>query len=108
MKNFTAEFSNYQILKLMKHLNIIVKGKVQGVFYRKATKAVADQLGVRGFVKNEPNGDVYIEAEADDTIIEMFIDWCNEGPEDAQVTSVETHEDELKNYRNFEVVKKRL
>ncbi|WP_091219341.1 acylphosphatase [Mucilaginibacter gossypiicola] len=91
----------------MKHLNITVKGKVQGVFYRKSTKAVADQLGVRGFVLNEPNGDVYIEAEADDTFLDMFLEWCNEGPQDAEVTTVESHEGELKNYRNFEVVKRR-
>jgi acylphosphatase len=35
----------------MKHLDITVKGKVQGVFYRASTKAVADQLGVRGTIK---------------------------------------------------------
>lgn len=93
---------------MIKHLDIIVKGKVQGVFYRKSTKAVADQLGVRGFVKNEPNGDVFIAAEADNMTLDMFMDWCNEGPQDAEVTSVETHEGELKNYRNFEVVKRSL
>ncbi|QEM14502.1 acylphosphatase [Mucilaginibacter rubeus] len=91
----------------MKHLNITVKGKVQGVFYRKSTKAVADQLGVRGFILNEPNGDVYMEAEADNSTLDMFLDWCNEGPEDAEVSAVESHEGELKNYRNFEVVKRR-
>jgi acylphosphatase len=88
------------------HLNITVKGKVQGVSYRFATKAVADQLGVRGYVKNEENGDVSIAAEADKHLLDMFLDWCNEGPEKAEVTSVESHEGELKNYRNFEVVKK--
>lgn len=93
---------------MIRHLDITVKGKVQGVFYRKSTKAVADQLGVRGFVKNEPNGDVFIAAEADDTTLEMFMDWCNEGPQDAVVTSVETNEGDLKNYRNFEVVKRSL
>ena len=93
---------------MIKHLNITVKGKVQGVFYRKSTKAVADQLGVRGFVLNEPNGDVYIEAEADDTFLDMFLEWCNEGPQDAEVNAVESHEGELKYYRNFEVVKRRL
>jgi acylphosphatase len=92
---------------MIKHLNITVKGKVQGVFYRKATKAVADQLGVRGIVLNEPNGDVYIEAEADDTFLDMFLEWCSEGPQDAEVNAVESHEGELKNYRNFEVVKRR-
>ena len=91
---------------MIKHLDITVKGKVQGVAYRVSTKAVADQLGVRGFVKNADNGDVLIAAEADNTLLELFLDWCNEGPQDADVTSIETHEGELKNYRNFEVVKK--
>ena len=92
----------------MKHLNITVKGKVQGVYYRATTKAVADQLGVRGTIKNEPNGDVFIEAEADNATLDMFLDWCHEGPEDANVTTVETNEGELKNYRNFEVLKRGL
>ena len=90
----------------MKHLDITVKGKVQGVFYRASTKAVADQLGVRGTIKNLTDGGVFIEAEADDATLSMFLDWCHDGPEDATVTSVETHEGELKNYRNFEIVKK--
>jgi acylphosphatase len=92
----------------MIHLDIIVKGKVQGVFYRASTKAVADQLGVKGYVKNESNGDVTIAAEGDNLSLEMFLDWCKEGPEDAVVTSVESHEGELKNYRNFDVAKKGL
>jgi acylphosphatase len=92
----------------MKHLDITVKGKVQGVFYRASTKAVADQLGVRGYVKNEPGGDVTIAAEGDTVSLEMFLEWCNEGPQGAIVTSVESHEGELKNYRNFDLVKKSL
>ncbi|WP_460681008.1 acylphosphatase [Mucilaginibacter koreensis] len=90
----------------MQHLNITVKGKVQGVFYRASTKAVADQLGVRGTVKNAEDGNVLIEAEADAGTLEMFLDWCHEGPERARVESVESTEGELKNYRNFEVVKR--
>ena len=90
----------------MKHLDITVKGKVQGVFFRAGAKAVADQLGVKGIVMNLPNGDVYIEAEADDTMMDMFLEWCHEGAEHAVVTGIETHEGESKNYRNFEVVKK--
>jgi acylphosphatase len=90
----------------MTHLNITVKGKVHGVFYRASTKAVADQLGVKGNIRNEPNGDVFIEAEGDKMSIELFLDWCREGPEHADVISVESHEGELKNYRNFDIVKK--
>ncbi len=91
---------------MVKHLNITVRGKVQGVFYRVTTKAVADQLGVRGYVCNEDNGDVFIVAEADEPTLDMFLDWCHDGPEHAKVEAVETSNGELKNYRNFEVVKK--
>jgi acylphosphatase len=92
----------------MKHLNITVFGKVQGVFFRAATKAVADQLGIKGFVKNQEDGSVYIEAEGDDFSMESFLEWCNEGPQKAKVEKVEQAEAELKNYRNFEAVKKNL
>lgn len=91
-----------------KHLNIKVTGKVQGVFYRASTKAVADQLGIRGFVKNEQDGSVYIEAEGDASFMESFLEWCHEGPDRSRVEQVESTEGELKNYRNFEVVKKNL
>ena len=92
----------------MKHINIKVKGKVQGVFFRASTKAVADQMGIKGLVRNEKDGSVYIEAEAVETFLDMFVEWCNEGPDKSVVENVEVVEGELKNYRNFEVVKKNL
>ena len=92
----------------IKHLNITIKGKVQGVSFRMSTKAVADQLGVKGTIKNQPDGSVYIEAEAGDFEMPLFLDWCHEGPTGAVVNAVETHEAELKNYRNFEVLKRNL
>src|SRR3569833_3380640 len=75
-----------------KHLDITVKGKVQGVFYRASTKAVADHLGITGTVKNADDGSVQIEAEGTGVMLNMFLEWCNEGPEDVEVTSVESHE----------------
>ncbi|MDF3078871.1 MAG: acylphosphatase [Sphingobacteriaceae bacterium] len=92
----------------MKHLNITVHGKVQGVFFRASTKAVADQLGVKGLVRNQPDGTVYIEAEGDDFALDSFVEWCHEGPQNARVEKVETSEGEAKNFRNFEVIKKNL
>ncbi|MCL4641277.1 MULTISPECIES: acylphosphatase [Olivibacter] len=90
----------------MKHLNITVFGKVQGVFFRAATKAVANQLKVTGFVKNLPDGSVYIEAEGDAFGLENFLEWCHEGPEHAVVEKVEINSGELKNYNNFEILKR--
>ncbi len=92
----------------MKNISIKITGKVQGVFFRTSTKAVADQMGVKGLVKNEKDGSVRVEAEAHAIILDMFVEWCNEGPEKAKVENVIVSEGELKNYRNFEVVKKNL
>ncbi len=90
----------------MKHLNISIRGKVQGVFFRLTTKAVADQVGVRGFVVNLKDGSVYIEAEGDDFALDSMLEFCQEGPEGAIVESVEVKEGELKSFSNFEVVKR--
>jgi acylphosphatase len=91
---------------MVKHFNITVQGKVQGVQYRNTTKAVADQLGIRGLVRNMDNGNVYIEAEAEPMLMDMFMEWCHKGPDAARVAAVSSEEGEVKNYRNFEVVRK--
>ena len=89
-----------------KHYTITIGGKVQGVFFRASTKAVADQLGVKGIIRNLPDGSVYAEAEGDAFSIDSFLDWCREGPQNARVEKVEIQEAPLKNYRNFEVLRK--
>lgn len=89
----------------MKHLTIRIHGKVQGVYFRNSTKMVADQLGVTGWIKNDSDGSVYIEAEGDGWIMENFLDWCAEGPERAEVQLVEKSEGELQGFQNF-IIKK--
>ena len=89
-----------------KHLDIVVSGKVQGVYFRLTTKAVADQLGVKGTARNKPDGTVAIEAEGDPFSLDAFLEWCHDGPERAVVEKVVANEGEMKNYRNFEVIRK--
>lgn len=87
----------------MKHLNIIVYGLVQGVFFRTSAKEQADKLNITGFAKNEPDGSVYIEAEGAEKDLNKFIKWCNKGSSIAQVEKVETSEEQVKNFSRFEV-----
>jgi acylphosphatase len=91
---------------MKKLYQITIIGHVQGVYYRAATKAVADQLGVKGWVFNQDDGSVYVEAEGDAFALESLLDFLNEGPEKARVQQVDWIEAPLKNYHNFEVVKK--
>jgi acylphosphatase len=91
----------------MKHINIKVKGKVQGVYFRATTKAVADQLGAKGFVVNLNDGSVYIEAEGDSFTLDSLVEFCHEGPDRAEVESVDVEEtSDIKGFKNFEVLKR--
>lgn len=59
---------------------ITVKGRVQGVGFRYSTLREARRLGISGFVRNMPDGSVYIEAEASEEVLKIFIKWCEQGP----------------------------
>lgn len=87
----------------MKHYNITISGKVQGVFFRANTQDKARELGVKGLVRNEPDGTVYIEAEADEDILEKFIDWCKEGSPQANVEEVKLEESEIVHHTGFTI-----
>lgn len=90
----------------MKHLKISVKGKVQGVFFRASTKAVADQIGVKGYVMNRPDGTVYIEVEGKSFDLDMFLEWCQEGPDGADVVEANVKEGAVIGFKDFEIRKK--
>jgi acylphosphatase len=88
---------------LLKHFNITVTGKVQGVFYRASTQTQAHKLGLNGFVRNEPNGDVFIEAEGEETKLQKLVDWCSIGPPNAIVDEVRVLDGEIKNFSGFSI-----
>lgn len=85
----------------MRSVVIRVSGKVQGVFYRASTKSKADELGVKGFVRNEPDGSVYIEAEGSEEILQEFITWCKQGPSRAVVANADVKSQPSKNFTEF-------
>jgi acylphosphatase len=87
----------------IKNLRVTVSGKVQGVFFRANVKKVADIIGVKGFVRNEANGSVFVEAEGEDEMVNKLITYCHHGPDGATVEKVSITLGEVKNYDSFEV-----
>ncbi len=69
---------------------IIVRGRVQGVSYRAYTVETAVELGLKGWVRNTPDGGVEIMAEGKKDGVEKLIKWCENGPSLADVRSVHT------------------
>lgn len=86
-----------------KRYRITVSGKVQGVYFRASTKEVADHMELTGFCRNEPNGDVYIEAEGEEHELKELVAWCHDGPRAAQVEAVKTEEVAPEGYANFSI-----
>ena len=72
----------------MKTVQLIIKGRVQGVYFRAFTQKQAVKHGVTGFVSNNDDGSVIVVACADEDKLALFIDWCHKGPMLAKVKQV--------------------
>jgi acylphosphatase len=70
-------------------VRVVVVGRVQGVFYRQSTKDQAQRYGLSGWVRNEDNGDVALEAVGPKNAVEELVRWCHQGPPSARVDKVE-------------------
>lgn len=83
------------------HKNIRISGRVQGVGFRYSAKQVASSLGISGFIRNLPNGDVYMEVEGMTQQMEEFINWCHQGPQRAVIKSVNIIDGMLMSFEEF-------
>lgn len=73
----------------MKRIHLIISGDVHGVLFRSNTVDIAVKLGLKGWVKNTPEGKVEIVAEGEEEALEKLIGWCKQGPSYAKVENVE-------------------
>ena len=89
----------------MRYVQIIITGKVQGVFYRASAKKAAEELGIHGWVKNNPAGDVEIYACGNPAELEKFLSWCRKGPARAVVQAVDVKEAKPQSCPDFRIVK---
>lgn len=89
---------------MVKHLNIIITGRVQGVFFRHFSEREAQKLKIFGLVKNLPDGSLYIEAEGEEKNLEKFVKWCKKGPKFAKVKQIKVNGSPNKNFHKFEII----
>ena len=82
---------------------IRVSGRVQGVFFRASAQAAALEMDIKGFVRNEPDGTVYTEAEGAAGNLERFLEWCSHGPEHAKVQDVQVTKADPIEFTSFEI-----
>lgn len=72
-----------------KAVEVRVRGRVQGVSFRMYAEQRAAELGVAGWVRNEPDGSVAAQVEGDEDAVDAFVDWCRQGPPYARVEGVD-------------------
>ena len=89
----------------MQTLRIKVEGRVQGVFFRQSTQEKANQLGIKGTVKNCDDDSVEIIATGTKDQLDKLAAWCREGPPKANVASVTTQELSLQQFYNFSIIR---
>ena len=86
---------------------VLISGRVQGVGYRYSTRENAIALGVVGWVRNLPNGQVEALLEGESEQVNSLVKWCHSGPPAAKVTAVETHVETqaqaLERFETFEI-----
>ena len=71
---------------------VSVRGVVQGVSFRWYTRQEADRLGLTGWVRNEPDGSVRLEAQGPEADVEALLAWVRRGPTHARVTAIDVEE----------------
>ena len=72
----------------LKRLHLMVSGMVQGVFYRANVQAKAVSLGLKGWVRNIPDGRVEAVAEGEEDKLMELYDYCKDNPGYARVDDV--------------------
>ncbi|MDQ3279753.1 MAG: acylphosphatase [Bacteroidota bacterium] len=86
-----------------KHL--LIKGKVQGVYYRATAKEVADTIGLTGWIRNTEEGGVEAVVTGAQYQLDDFLAWCRQGPSGAVVTGLEAKEMDEERFENFRIIR---
>lgn len=89
----------------MSTIHLLIKGKVQGVYYRASAKEAADRLGISGWVKNTREGHVEALASGSAENLQQFIAWCKRGPEQAVVSEVIVSEGAVPGVTGFSILR---
>ncbi|TXT23818.1 MAG: acylphosphatase [Gallionellaceae bacterium] len=70
-------------------LHLVIRGRVQGVFFRDSMRREAQRLGVAGWVRNRSDAAVEAVVQGDTAAVDAIVRWSRHGPEFAQVEQVD-------------------
>jgi acylphosphatase len=82
---------------------VVVHGRVQGVFFRDATRRLAERHGVAGSVRNTTDGTVEAVFEGPTDLVDELVAFCRQGPRGAAVERVEVYDESPEGVRGFRI-----
>ena len=88
---------------MAQRLILQIFGDVQGIGFRYGARQKARELRLAGFVRNEPDGSVYIEAEGEHGKLEEFLRWCREDAPGRGDEVEQEFSDKIKGFGEFEI-----
>ncbi len=84
--------------------HVLISGKVQGVFFRSNTEDKAIGLGLKGWVKNLPDGRVEAVFEGNEEKVKEMVEWCKKGPRFSNVRKIDVEFERASNeFKDFEI-----
>lgn len=83
--------------------HVIVRGRVQGVFFRAATREEAVAAGLAGWVRNRGDGSVEAVFEGAPDAVDRLVAFARGGPPQARVDAVDVREEPPEGLRGFDV-----
>jgi acylphosphatase len=84
---------------------VIVRGRVQGVFFRDTVRRMAESRGVAGWVRNREDGAVEAAFEGPPDAVESLVRFCHEGPRGAVVDRVDASEEQPEGAEGFQITR---
>jgi acylphosphatase len=91
-------------MSVQKRISLLITGKVQGVGYRYSVKLKAESMAIRGYVRNQPDGSVFVTVQGENTAVENFVKWCYKGPSAAFVSGVEKISGSIEDFSEFKIL----
>ena len=91
-------------MSVQKRVSLLITGKVQGVGYRYSVKLKAESMAIRGYVRNQLDGSVFVTVQGENTAVENFVKWCYKGPSAALVRGVEKIPGSIEDFSEFKIL----
>lgn len=83
----------------------VVSGRVHGVGFRFFAERAAREAGVKGWVRNLPDGTVETLAEGEEAAVARYLERVRQGPLGSRVTRVSVEELDPRNHASFEITR---